>query len=128
MNSPINGNGAAAEDPSQSTGLRIRTARESLGLSAAELARRIGVESRTIRSWETDKRQPRPNRLVMLSGVLDVSMAWLLEGREPPTTNTVPTELAEARRELDQVALALEELMQTVNSARERLRKFEAGQ
>ena len=127
MNSPINGNDAAA-DFSQSTGLRIRTARESLGLSAADLAQRIGVESRTIRSWETDKRQPRPNRLVMLSGVLDVSMAWLLEGREPPATQTVPTELAEARRELDQIALSLEELMQTVNSARERLKKFEPAQ
>jgi transcriptional regulator with XRE-family HTH domain len=59
---------------------RIVHARESADLSTAQLARRLGVKTRTLYSWESGTSEPRPNRLVMLAGVLNVTPAWLLGG------------------------------------------------
>ena len=61
-------------------GGRLSRARDAVGLSAAQLARRIGVQSSTIQAWESDRSQPRANRLSMLAGVLNVSLSWLLHG------------------------------------------------
>src|SRR5690606_12530652 len=68
-------------------GGRLSRARDAVGLSAAQLARRIGVQSSTIQAWESDRSQPRANRLSMLAGVLNVSLSWLLHG-----VGTSPTE------------------------------------
>jgi len=59
---------------------RIVSAREAGGLSTAQLARRLGVGTRTLTAWETGRSEPRPNRIVMLAGVLDVTAAWLIGG------------------------------------------------
>ena len=61
-------------------GGRLSRARDAVGLSAAQLARRIGVQSSTIQAWESDRSQPRANRLSTLAGVLSVSLSWLLHG------------------------------------------------
>jgi HTH-type transcriptional regulator, cell division transcriptional repressor len=61
-------------------GGRLSRARDALGLSTAQLARRLGVQTATISAWETDRSQPRANRLSMLAGVLNVSPSWLLYG------------------------------------------------
>ncbi len=66
----------------QPLGPRLRVARENAGLSLEELAQRIGVETASVAAWENDERPPRANRLMMLCGVLDISIKWLLEGRE----------------------------------------------
>lgn len=50
-------------------------------MGQAELARRMGVKAKTIRSWENDQAEPRANKLQMLAGVLGVSIMWLLTGR-----------------------------------------------
>ena len=68
-------------NPDQDTmGGRISRARESLGMTTAQLARQLGVQTPTLRAWETDRSQPRANRLQMLAGVLNVSLSWLLYG------------------------------------------------
>jgi transcriptional regulator with XRE-family HTH domain len=59
---------------------RIVTAREALGLSAPQLAERIGTTRATIAAWEAGRSQPRTNRLVTLAGILSVSPSWLLSG------------------------------------------------
>lgn len=59
---------------------RLVEARTAKDLTTAQLARRLGVKTRTLRNWETGHSEPRPNRLTMLAGVLDVSISWLLEG------------------------------------------------
>jgi len=59
---------------------RLVEARTAKDLSTAQLARRLGVKTATMRNWETGASEPRPNRLAMLAGVLDVSISWLLEG------------------------------------------------
>lgn len=61
-------------------GGRIQRGRETLGLSTRELAAKLGVTSETLRGWERDQAEPRANRLIMLSGLLGVSPAWLIGG------------------------------------------------
>ena len=39
-------------------GARIGYARERAGLSTAQLARRLGVKSRTLANWERDETEP----------------------------------------------------------------------
>ena len=63
-------------------GERVADARETLGMTQAEAAQRMAVKVSTLKSWETGRTQPRPNKLQMLAGVLGVPFSWLLEGRE----------------------------------------------
>ncbi|MGH1423511.1 MAG: helix-turn-helix domain-containing protein [Pseudooceanicola sp.] len=75
-------------DPETSTfGDRIAGARESAGISQSELAKRLGVRLATLRGWENDRAEPRANKLQMMAGLLNVSLAWLLngEGEGAPT-------------------------------------------
>lgn len=61
-------------------GDRIVSAREALGLSEAQLARRLGVKTATVANWEADRAEPRANKLQMMAGVLNVSLVWLMSG------------------------------------------------
>ncbi len=61
-------------------GGRLSRAREAAGLSPAQLARRIGVKTSTLTAWESDRSEPRANKLTMLAGVLNVSLSWMLYG------------------------------------------------
>ncbi|UWQ16258.1 helix-turn-helix transcriptional regulator [Jannaschia sp. M317] len=62
-------------------GDRLAGAREAAGLSQPELARRLGVKVKSLRNWEADQSEPRANRVQMLSGILNVSLVWLLTGQ-----------------------------------------------
>ncbi|MCG6882607.1 MAG: helix-turn-helix domain-containing protein [Silicimonas sp.] len=74
------------EDPNWYTneaatfGDRVVAAREMRGISAKTLARHMGVATKTIEGWENDTSEPRANKLQMLSGILNVSIPWLLTG------------------------------------------------
>lgn len=61
-------------------GSRIEQARSEHGLTARQLATRLGVKAGTVENWELDRSEPRSNKLLMLAGVLNVSVLWLLEG------------------------------------------------
>lgn len=61
-------------------GDRLAGAREAAGLDTKTLADRIGVKTSVITAWENDIREPRANRLQMLSGILGVSLSWLMMG------------------------------------------------
>ena len=60
-------------------GERIASARKSKSLSVSQLARRVGVKVATLNNWEADHTEPRANKLHAISGVLSVSVIWLLE-------------------------------------------------
>lgn len=62
-------------------GDRVAGAREALGMSQSDLSRRLGVKLKTIHAWEDDLSEPRSNKLMSLSGVLNVSIMWLLNGQ-----------------------------------------------
>jgi transcriptional regulator with XRE-family HTH domain len=72
------GGAKAPEGPT--LGGRIQMAREMRGLSPAQLARRAGVMPKTLSNWESDRSEPRANKLQMLAGVLNVPPMWLLAG------------------------------------------------
>lgn len=61
-------------------GDRIAAAREARQMSQKLLAKRLGVALKTIESWEDDASEPRANKLQTLSGILGVSIPWLLTG------------------------------------------------
>ena len=71
-------------------GDRVAGAREGAGLSQDELARRLGIKSRTLQGWEEDLSEPRANKLQMLAGITGVSLRWLMtgqgEGPQPPAS------------------------------------------
>ncbi|WP_373085949.1 helix-turn-helix domain-containing protein [Sneathiella sp.] len=65
--------------PTEDTlGGRIKTARDACHLTVAQLARRINVLSKTLRSWERDCSKPHSDNLQMLAHKLDVLLIWLL--------------------------------------------------
>lgn len=74
-------------DEASTFGDRLARAREYAGMDQGQLARRLGVKLATIRNWEDDRSEPRANRLSMLSGLLAVSIIWLMtgEGEGAPT-------------------------------------------
>ena len=61
-------------------GDRLAGAREAANLTPEAFARRLGVKHVTIQNWENDHSEPRANKLQMISGMLNVSMRWLLTG------------------------------------------------
>ena len=94
-------------------GDRVAAAREARQISLRTLAKRLGVATKTVEAWENDVSEPRANKLQMLSGVLNVSMPWLLtgegEGIEPDAATTgeiseLLTELRTLRAEMLGVA------------------------
>src|SRR5438309_1963008 len=69
---------------------RLRFRRESVPLTQAELAERVGVAEITVRRWETGLR-PQPAHVRSLCSVLDASPAELGYG---PEDDPAPTERA----------------------------------
>ncbi|MGI9395555.1 MAG: helix-turn-helix domain-containing protein [Boseongicola sp.] len=61
-------------------GDRVAAARDAQGLKNNVLAKKLGVSAKTLDAWENDVSEPRANKLQMLSGVLNVSIPWLLTG------------------------------------------------
>ena len=82
-------------DDAATFGDRIAAARETIGMDQEDLAKRLGVKLKTVRAWEEDLAEPRANKLQMLSGVLNVSMRWLLTA-EGPGVDAPSAELDEA--------------------------------
>ncbi|APG47489.1 helix-turn-helix domain-containing protein [Phaeobacter porticola] len=88
-------------------GDRVAAAREAAGMTQAQLARRLGIKKSTLAGWEQDLSEPRANKLSMLSGLLNVSMRWLLtgegDGMEAPAGEQMPQDLAAVMTELRQL-------------------------
>jgi len=119
-------------DKAATFGDRIAAAREADGTTQGELAARLGIKEKTIRSWENNMSEPRANKLQMLAGLLNVSMRWLLTGEgngvtPPDETLTVGpdvvTLLAEMRDLRDQTV----KLGDTIGQLEKRLRAALAG-
>ena len=93
-------------DAAATFGDRLSAAREAIGMDQRTLATRLGVKLSTIQRWEDDQSEPRANRLVMLAGVLNVTMRWLLTGEgdgidgpdvEPPLSSDLQALMTEIR-------------------------------
>lgn len=113
---------SALEQVPQPIGPRIRVARENAGLSRSETASRLGITEATMEAWESDREEPRANRLHMLAGVLNVSLHWFLEGREDEYMAARPDAGNEALREtLAEIRARLDEVQRLVAKAEEHL-------
>lgn len=108
-------------------GDRIAGARDAANLSQSELARKLGVKVKTVRGWENDVTEPRANKLQMLSGLLNVSLMWLLNGEgqgvdapqdEQPISPDVVALLQELREIRVEVDAAAERLARTEKKLR----------
>ena len=67
-------------DETATFGDRLAGAREAAGLDQPGFAAKLGVKRNVVQSWENDLKEPRANRLQMMSGILGVSITWLLTG------------------------------------------------
>lgn len=103
-------------------GDRVAGAREALGLSQADLARKLGVRVKTLRAWEDDLAEPRANRLQILAGVLDVSLIWLLTGEG---TGLDEPETAEVSVDMERILLDIRLLRAEMTQMTERLGMLE---
>jgi transcriptional regulator with XRE-family HTH domain len=109
-------------------GDRLVLAREAQGLTQAQLARRLGLRVDTVRNWESDRSEPRANKLQMLAGFLNVSMIWLMTGEgegapfesEGPTD--MPADLGSAIAELRALRLEQRKLADRMGFLEKRLR------
>ena len=111
-------------------GDRLAGAREAEGMSQSELARRLGVKLKTLKAWEDDLSEPRANKLQMLSGVLGVSLIWLLTGEgdgvdepdaEPVLTPEVRDILLEIRGLKTQLTTQVDRLGKLEKALRKKL-------
>ena len=119
-------------DPDATTfGDRVAGARERAGMSQEDMARRLGVKLKTIKAWENDLAEPRANKLSMMSGLLNVSLLWLLsgegEGPDAPGTGELSSDitgmLTEIRDIRAQLALSTDRLGRLEKTLRARLRE-----
>ncbi|PRY25344.1 helix-turn-helix protein [Aliiruegeria haliotis] len=105
-------------------GDRVAGAREAVGLDQPGLAKRLGVKVKTVRAWENDLSEPRANKLQMLSGILGVSLTWLLNGEgdglEAPSEE--PDSLVP---EIRLLLLEMRQIRSEVDDAAERLARVE---
>ncbi len=88
-------------DDAATLGDRIVAAREAMGSSRKDLAKRLGVKLKTVQAWEDDRTEPRANKAQMMSGILGVSLIWLLSGEGEGVSE--PTDLATSSDELHDI-------------------------
>ena len=90
-------------------GDRLAGAREALGISQEDMARRLGVKLKTVVSWENDWSEPRANKLQMVAGLLNVSIRWLLTGEGVGPDDP---DLVDLEGDLNQIILDLRQMRQ----------------
>ena len=112
-------------DDASTFGDRLAKAREFAGMDQGQLARRLGVKLATIRNWEADRSEPRANRLSMLSGLLGVSIVWLMSGEgdgAPSTETNAAGDVAEILAELRELRTAQSRLAERAGLIEKKLR------
>ena len=62
-----------AGEEEMTLGGRLYTSRQNAGMSLQLVASLLGVKTSTLKSWESDRSEPRVNKLVALAGLLGVS-------------------------------------------------------
>lgn len=108
-------------------GGRIVHAREAQELTTSQLARRMGVKTETLHDWETDRAEPRSNRLLILAGLLSVSPTWLLTGAgEAPNDGLTETEMMQIRETIERIREQILTVADELEQLRRRLDTYES--
>ena len=110
-------------------GGRIVYAREAQGLTTSQLARRLGIKTETLQRWETDRAEPRSNRLLTRAGLLSVAPTWLLTGAgEAPVDTLTETEMMHIRESVVRMREQLLTLVDELEQLQRRLETYESYQ
>ncbi len=72
-------------------GIRIALARKRMGISQAQLAKRLHISPSAVGMYEQGRREPPADVLVALSAELDVSIDYLLTGKDHHKPEPDPT-------------------------------------
>lgn len=109
-------------------GDRLAAAREKSGMDQKDLAKRLGIKLSTLKSWEEDWAEPRANKLQMLSGLLNVSLTWLLTGEgsglgAPDDDVELPADVNEILLQIRDVRAQMTRLADKLSLLEKRLRK-----
>lgn len=114
-------------DETATFGDRIAGARDAAGMTQKDLAKRLGIKLGTLRNWEDDLNEPRANKLQMLSGLLNVSLPWLLTGQGdgpdgPEEEVTLPSDVSSLLSEIRKVRTEIDALGDRLALLEKRLR------
>ena len=110
-------------------GGRIVYAREAQDLTTSQLARRMGIKTETLQEWETDRAEPRSNRLLTLAGMLNVSPTWLLTGAgESPVDALTETEMMHIRESIERMRVQVLAVADELEQLCKRLDSYESYQ
>ncbi|THH35783.1 XRE family transcriptional regulator [Aliishimia ponticola] len=109
-------------------GDRLAAAREAAGMTPEAFARRLGVKLTTLEKWEGDLLEPRANRLSMMSGILGVSMTWLItgtgEGIAHPEEDTTSQDVRDLLIEVRELRASMTAKAEQVGRLEKRLRRM----
>ena len=114
-------------DEAATLGDRIVAAREAVGYSQKKLASRLGVKLKTVQGWEEDRTEPRANKAQMMSGILGVSLVWLLSGEgegvlEPTDTTSGSEDIQGILDEIRSLRTDITQATQKLSTVEKRLR------
>ena len=114
-------------DEAATLGDRIAAAREAVGYSQKKLASRLGVKLKTVQGWEEDRTEPRANKAQMMSGILGVSLVWLLSGEgegvlEPSDTPSGLEDIQGILDEIRSLRMDITEATRKLSTVEKRLR------
>ena len=102
-------------------GDRLAAARDAAGMTQEDLAKRMGIKLKTLQGWENDMQEPRANRLSTLSGLLNVSMPWLITGEGEGLS--APEDAASA--DLNSIMLEIRTIKTQMQSGADKLSRLE---
>jgi HTH-type transcriptional regulator, cell division transcriptional repressor len=109
-------------DDGDTLGGRITHARDLANLTVEDAASRIGVTTETLSEWETDRSEPRANKIMTLAGVLGVSPAWLISGTgDAPQSQGMSVAVDEMKGEINRLRELAQQIATSVESLESRL-------
>ncbi len=100
----------------QPFGVRLSQARTAKKVTQQELANRLGVDEASVIAWESGTREPRTNRVVMLSGILGVSVNWLVDGSDDEILMHKDSHIKSQINELKDIILKAQESLQRLEN------------
>jgi transcriptional regulator with XRE-family HTH domain len=86
-----------------SIGSRIKTVREGLGQSQAQLAELIGGGAARVSKFEKDQREPSIETLIKIAQLGNKSLDWLLTGQSPGSKKEVDKSLGKIIAQVERI-------------------------
>ncbi len=124
----LNNDAAYYAEEAATLGDRVVAAREAMSMTQKDLARQLGVKLKTVQAWEDDRTEPRANKAQMMSGVLGVSLTWLLSGEgdglpEPVEMPELGTDLSSTLNDIRQLKAELSQSVRKLGAIEKQLRR-----